>query len=986
MGGNEHPGRTAAAQGDTAVRAAHRRGLIDGTFLRSKVARRIFGQFLLLTLAPALLITMLAFYWVDGLLVAQKRNEISGLSKSVGMATFQRLSTVDDVVKSLGAEVEAGARARSLLSQRALGKVDALAMLGADGRMQSLFGVLDGIGRPLSEGERKHLAAGRALLRRVDSAGSPRFVLVRELSASGQQRYLAAEINSGFLWEEFSELPYRTDLCVVQPPDQMLTCSVTAPKALLSAAIRDPAPDMRGVLQWRDGDAEHVAGYYRLALKPAFLAPEWMVLASQPRAEAVAPYEAFLRIFAPSVVLAVLLVVALTLTQVRRNLVPLERLLDGTRRLSARQFDGRIPVEQGDEFGELAEAFNTMSSRLGSQFRALTALSEMDRALLGGAGIDAVVGMMLRRLPDIVAVDAAGVAIMDPSGQPLARAYLRESGRDTPVSQTRIVLSTGEIEELRRERDLLRLRAGDGSRNYLAGMQTLGMSAYVVLPVVWKERLAGMLVLARRTAVEVASADLVHVREFRDRLGVALSTAARDEQLYTQTHYDALTGLPNRFHFRDHLTQQIVAASRSQTRLAVLWIDLDRFKDVNDSAGHSVGDALLIKLADRMRRRSHDGCFIARLGGDEFAIAVQVPAGSDGVQACVEELQRVLAEPFAIEGEERYLSASVGIAMYPHDADTTDALLKNAETAMYRAKSDGRNTIVYFEERMNVEARSRAELERDMRRGIARLEFELYYQPQLDLRSGAVSGAEALIRWNHPQRGLLAPGHVIDVAEAVGLIEPLGRWILMHACEQCAELRARGVPLDRVSVNISAKQLKQADFLSYVERVLRDSGLPPHCLELEITETLLMTWEHDVDEKFAALRDLGVRLAMDDFGTGYSSLAYLRQFPFDVVKIDRSFIRDIEDNAESRAIAAAAIALARALRKEVVAEGVETEGQLAILNELGCELIQGYYFARPMPYARLSEFVAACSKSAGAKKHDAAAAALAIAARNRSAA
>jgi diguanylate cyclase (GGDEF)-like protein len=981
MGGNTYPGRDAAA-GSRAIAP----GLIDGTFLRSKVARRIFGQFLLLTLAPALLITMLAFYWVDGLLVEQKRNELSGLSKSIGMATYQRLSTADDVVRLLGAEVEAGARARSLLSQRALGKVDALAIVGADGRAQPLFGVLDGIGRPLSEAERRHLASGHALLRQVDAAGAPRFVLVREFSAREQQRYIAAEINGGFLWEEFTELPYRTDLCVVQHPDRMLTCSVTAPKALLAAVTRNPAADMRGVLQWRDGDAEHLAGFYRLPLKPAFLAPEWTVLASQPRAEAVAPYEAFLRIFAPAVVVAVLLVVALTLTQVRRNLVPLERLLDGTRRVSARQFDGRIPVEHGDEFGELAEAFNTMSSRLGSQFRALTALSEMDRALLGGAGIDAVVGMMLRRLPDIIDVDAAGVAIMDPSGQPLARGYLRESGTDMPVSQTRIVLSAGEIEELRRERDLLRLRSADGSRNYLAGMHSLGMSAFVVLPVVWKDRLAGMLMLARRTTAEVAAADLVHVREFRDRLGVALSTAARDEQLYTQTHYDALTGLPNRFHFRDHLTQQLVAASRTQARLAVLWIDIDRFKDVNDSAGHSIGDALLVKLSDRLRRRAHDNCFIARLGGDEFAIAVQIPAGSDGAQACVEDLQRVLAEPFAIEGDERFLSASVGIAVYPNDGDSTDALLKNAETAMYRAKSDGRNTIVYFEERMNVEARGRAELERDMRRGIARLEFELYYQPQLDLRSGAVSGAEALIRWNHPQRGLLAPGHFIDVAEAVGLIEPLGRWILMHACEQCAELRARGVPLNRVSVNISAKQLKQPDFLSYVERVLRDSGLPAQCLELEITETLLMTWEHDVDEKFAALRDLGVRLAMDDFGTGYSSLAYLRQFPFDVVKIDRSFIRDIEDNAESRAIAAAAIALARALRKEVVAEGVETEGQLTILAELGCELIQGYYFARPMPFVRLNEFVAACSKSAGAKKHDAAAAALAVAARNRSAA
>jgi EAL domain-containing protein (putative c-di-GMP-specific phosphodiesterase class I) len=278
---------------------------------------------------------------------------------------------------------------------------------------------------------------------------------------------------------------------------------------------------------------------------------------------------------------------------------------------------------------------------------------------------------------------------------------------------------------------------------------------------------------------------------------------------------------------------------------------------------------------------------------------------------------------------------------------------------MYRAKATGRNKCVYFEDRMNAEARARVSLERELRRAIAQEEFELHYQPQLDLRTGEICGAEALVRWNHPQHGLLLPSHFVGLVEEVGLIEPLGRWILDQACAQYKALVSQGIRLKRLSVNVSARQFRQKDFVDFVTRTIAKHALLPLCFELEITESLLMSANEEVDQALRALKELGVRLAIDDFGTGYSSLAYLKHFSFDVVKIDKSFIHDLEANAESRAITNAIIAMAHALDKEVVAEGVETEGQLAILRSLGCDQIQGYLFSKSLAADKLMKFAAA---------------------------
>jgi diguanylate cyclase (GGDEF)-like protein len=877
------------------------------------------------------------------------------------MALYERLLLVEDLLQQLAPDMTGAADRRSDPSIRAKDKIISLALIRSDATTQRLFGPTTTIRYAPSADERHHLAEGKTLLFSVNEPRSEqRVFMMRALGKNEPRRgYLLAELDRRFLWGDPTELPYGTDICIFGEVNEVLYCSTPTVPPVLATIAHDDAPSASRQLEWTDKQVRYLAGYYRILLKPKFFIHGWTVVVSQPESEALAAASAFMHLFLPVLALAILMVIMLSVTQIRRTLVPLERLIDGTRRIAAQDFGDRIDIARRDEFGELADSFNTMASRLGKQFHALTTLSEIDRVILSTLDVDRVLAMILARLNDVIPADCICITIADPDSADTARSHVQDYHTRGAPFAARTELQRDEIEELTAGPDIFWVEHGDARKGYLAPLAAFPATAFLVLPIVWKDMLSGIIVLGYRKRPVLTDDEMTHARDFRDRLGVALSTAARDEQLYYQARYDALTGLPNRLYFKDELSQQLVQAARAQTCVAVLFVDLDHFKDVNDTAGHSAGDFLLQEVATRLKQCTRESDFIARLGGDEFTVLLPGITTPESAGVLADKLVQAMARPFLIEGEERFLSASVGIAVYPHDGTTADALLKNADTAMYRAKATGRNKSVYFEDRMNVEARARVALERELRRAIAQTEFELHYQPQLELRTGEICGAEALLRWNHPQRGLLLPSHFVGLAEEVGLIEPLGRWILDQACAQYKLLASRGIRLNRLSVNVSARQFRQSDFVDFVARTVAKHEVLPPCLELEITESLLMSANDDVHQALRALKDLGIRLAIDDFGTGYSSLAYLKQFSFDIVKIDKSFVRDLEANAESRAITGAIVAMAHALRKEVVAEGVETEGQLAILRSLACDQIQGYLFARTLAPREFMEFAAA---------------------------
>ncbi len=448
-----------------------------------------------------------------------------------------------------------------------------------------------------------------------------------------------------------------------------------------------------------------------------------------------------------------------------------------------------------------------------------------------------------------------------------------------------------------------------------------------------------------------------HVTHYVGILNDITETRRYQEQLEHHVNHDALTGLANRHLLQDRLQQALFRADRRSLSCAVMFLDLDHFKLVNDGLGHHVGDDLLKKVARELELILRPEDTVARFGGDEFVlIATEVHTLTD-VTEIAERIVTRLAVPMFVEDQEISVSASLGIAVYPHDGATVEELLKNADAAMYHAKEGGRNAFSYYRREMNIAISSQFAMKAKLAKAVENGELVLHYQPQAEARSVELVGFEALVRWEHPELGRIPPDDFIPMAEETGLIVPIGEWVLVTACRFAADLRKRGLDCGRVAVNLSARQFYQANLAKLIERILDESGLPPHCLELEITESMMMGNTEKVLGILSELKEMNIQLAVDDFGTGYSSLGYLKRFPIDRLKIDRSFIDDVATSPHDATIAKAIISLAHNLGLHVIAEGVENHAQLSFLAENSCDEIQGYLLSRPLDELSLLRFV-----------------------------
>ncbi|HWF99950.1 MAG TPA: EAL domain-containing protein [Steroidobacteraceae bacterium] len=447
---------------------------------------------------------------------------------------------------------------------------------------------------------------------------------------------------------------------------------------------------------------------------------------------------------------------------------------------------------------------------------------------------------------------------------------------------------------------------------------------------------------------------------------------AANRQLRHLATHDALTGLPNRVLLDDRLAQAMAHANRDGQPFALLVVDLDRFKLINDSLGHRAGDVVLDQTSRRLSSVVRDIDTVARTGGDEFIVLINPSGGPDDALAIARRAKEALRAPIRVSGVELHVTCSVGIAYYPTNASSADSLIARADAAMYCAKQRGRNNVQCFAEGMDADTVGRVSLESDLHAAIEAGQFELHYQPKAETASGDVYSAEALIRWRHPQRGLIQPGDFIPLAEESGLINEIGAWVLHEACRQCAEWRRSGLPELRVAVNVAATQFRRGDLLDVVKGALADAGLDPRYLEIELTESAVMTHPEESAAILEQLSRMGVVVAVDDFGTGYSSINYLRRFPIDKLKIDRSFVRELGCETDA-SIVQAIISLAHSLRLKVVAEGVETPDQLRFLRSLGCDQYQGFHFSPPLPPAEFAELLRGWQRPEDAQSRDEAA-------------
>ncbi|WP_275099843.1 putative bifunctional diguanylate cyclase/phosphodiesterase [Sedimenticola hydrogenitrophicus] len=667
---------------------------------------------------------------------------------------------------------------------------------------------------------------------------------------------------------------------------------------------------------WRHDD-RHFLGFGKLPLQGG--APVVFVFGVGTD-DLVKNFEVFkTSIIAVLIVMAMLVLPAGFILLSRNISQPLERLASGVRALGRGDYIELDTRGSRDEIGELAHAFNEMSQALRSR----------------EAG--------LRKLSLAVEQSPVSVMITDPDGciEYVNDRFVEVSGysREEALGAKPSLLKSGNT-PLERYRQLWdAVLGGSVWRGQLSNRRKNG-------ELYWEEAVIA--------PVKDGHDQVTHLIAVKEDITLRKSY---EEQLLRQANYDSLTDLPNRLLVLDRLSQALAYAGRHELSVAVIFIDLDNFKKVNDTLGHAVGDALLVKIAHRFGQVLRGGDTLARLGGDEFLVVIPDVAGQNEAGNIAEKIIRTLEQSIRLEGREIYITASLGISLYPTDGQDSPILMRNADAAMYHAKDSGRNTYRFFTPAMNENALRRLEMESRLRHALKNGELSLHYQPQVGADGGELLGAEALLRWHNPVLGQVPPDKFIPLAEDLGVIHEIGEWILLTACCQAYAWFGECQSQFRMAVNVSPLQLRDGRIVPVVRRVLEQSGLPPAMLELELTEGLLMENPEEKEALLRELKRLGVTLALDDFGTGYSSLSYLRRFPFDILKIDRSFIRDLTTDPDDAELTLSIISMAHSLRLQVVAEGVETLEQLQFLQAHRCDLIQGFYFSKPLPAAGFSAWL-----------------------------
>lgn len=925
---------------------------LETKFMRSRVARRMLLFFVISAFIPVLFLAVLSYWESNQQLTRQAQTRLDAVSKIYQTSIYDRLLLLDRALIEVSQQLTENELPNDMQVQLQ-DKFRHLALQFSDGKFLTLLGQ-DMPVTSLSSAALQHLQHGQPLLvtQRMDS-DIRIFVLRAQSLSTDQSVIIRAEIIPEFLWGNPEDFVLDNNLCIFNELNINLFCT-NVPIYPVLEDLQEKTRATKGNLYWRHQGENFIASYHEIFLQAKFMTPRWVVLASQPEMEALHALKQFNTIFWGSVILSILLILLLSMTQIRRVLVPLEQLIDGTRRLSGRDFTAKVSVSSTDEFGELASSFNAMSDRLGYQFETLEALAKIDRDILSSLDMDSIATDVLSHLKKLTGAEFGSISVMNAKSSLSMHTVVSNGSADKPTVTTDVLLENTHALLIQHQR-------GIWVDHQLIKQQikeyTTAVRYFFLFPLNWKEQMVGFIALGCQNRQHWVEDENQLIQDYADRIAVALFTRNREEMLIRQARIDALTGLPNRFLFVEQLQKEIAKAHRTTARFAVFYIDLDRFKKINDSLGHSIGDKLLCDAGRRLQHCVRESDMVARLGGDEFAVLVNPVEHEHIATRIADDIVQSLTKPFFLDGDDNVVGASIGIALFPSDGESVEELMRNSDIAMYRAKANSGNRYIFFEESMNSEVIRRANTERELRKAIAEKQFVLHYQPQIDPKTNLPRGVETLVRWNHPRLGLISPASFIPIAEEAGLIVDIGYFILHEACAQYRAWCDQGIVLDYVAVNVSVEQFSHAHFVQSVEAALRNNDMPAHCLELEITESVLMNDTTVVLEVLHRLRQMGIQLSIDDFGTGYSSLSYLEQLPFDTLKIDISFVNKIQDDRSGGTIAATIAAMAHTLGKKVVAEGVETQAQLDFLRNHDCELIQGFYFSRPLPACELAAFV-----------------------------
>ena len=784
--------------------------------------------------------------------------------------------------------------------------------------------------------------------------------MARSVSAGGFPRLAYFELAPDWLWRESVPTTPAMVMAVVDADGHVLHTvgSLPTDAGRMFAGYVSLAGERTAAvrpLAWQAGGSEWHGILTHLPLvNERVTAVPWAVVAFSRDVPFLARSGAIWEIF--PFVLAVALAAAWlgAIYLGRRYRLPLLRLRESLPALPERRYEPIVPCG-ADEPRMLIDELNRCSVDLYEQFHALETLGEIDKLLLGSAELEQVLDAVLSRVQSVTRCHCVGITLRDSDAPGRGRVYSAAKGlSELPVS--RVELDDDMLTTLATEsRGLTVARCEECRHSFLKPLKDTGADFFWLWPVIVSDRVEAILAVGYHEAPAANPHLARNGGQFAERLAVALSKSARDERLYRQAHFDPLTALPNRILFRDRLAQEVANASAGLSRGALLYIDLDHFKRVNDSVGHIAGDQMLTILAQRLRSCVKEGDTVARLGGDEFTIILRNVADPESARTVGERIIDSLRLPVNIGGRDHFVCASIGITLFPDDGSTIDDLMRNADTAMYRAKDLGRGCTTFFD--LDMGRKPTPATDSGLHLALRRREFSLFYQPQFAVSNGKLTGVEALLRWQTPRDGLRQPAEFIPAAEESGLIIDIGGWVLDAACAQLAAWRDAAIAPPRLALNVSAQQLKHVEFPKLVRRALDKYGLSAELIELELTESVFA--DEAAGATLARLQQLGVHLALDDFGTGYSSLSYLRQYPIGTVKIDRTFLEEVPQNPASSTLVETIIVMSHALGKRVVAEGIETAEQLDFLRERRCDIAQGFYLARPLSSHVVTELLQA---------------------------
>ncbi|MEN8204525.1 MAG: EAL domain-containing protein [Pseudomonadota bacterium] len=925
---------------------------------RGKLSRKILKLFLASAFLPVVVIGFLSY----GHVVKQLRDQSYELSrqasKAIGMELFDRLSLaasrLDRVADLLRTSQHAwgipllGNNADMLLG------FESVAIVSNTGVIKNLKGDL-GYLPALTIRQKNHLAQGSSVVSiQTGEEGAVDILVLNMFDPDNREKGLVAgKIKKTFLWNVRDTLPVSSGLTVLGSSNTVLYHSLPGREDDARFFDIRSLSATSGHFDWSVAGSKYLAGYWSLFTEGRFSIHDWTIVVSQTESDALSAVSGFRSIYVPVLVLMVLIMSLAVTYLIRKKLAPLVELRDATQRIAGGDFNGKVNASSNDELGELGNAFNTMTSKLGGLFSSLSTMAEIDRLILSSFDADYIVSTALARSSDLTPCVVTAILRLDEDHSQSGLISVKSSQAEAPLIEESVRLSADDIHELNKNPHDLFVTCADGCPAYVTAMANQDVRTVLLLPMFIKQKLAAVLMFGYASEFDASKEERVHLREFSDHVAVALSNSGWEERLYHQAHYDALTNLPNRALLKDRLNQAIARAQRNSSCVGVIFLDLDHFKRVNDSLGHSSGDLLLKEMAQLLVNSVRDVDTVVRFGGDEFIVIIpDIEHGKDVITelgVVADKILELTQPGILLENHSVHVDMSVGISIYPKDGKIADELIKNADSAMYHAKDQGRRCYRFYSQELNAKTLRRLELEQELRDAIENDEFELYYQAKVDGELGYLKAAEALIRWNHPERGLVSPFEFIPVLEETGLISKVGDWVIQSACAQTKVWNDAGLPSIRVSVNVSPRQFRDGNLAANVAGILRSTDTDPSRLELEVTEEMIMD---DTDRTIGMLKrlhDMGLCISVDDFGTGYSSLSYLRQLPVDILKIDQSFVKTLMEDASAQAITSSIIVLAHKLGLAVTAEGVETEQQWNLLRKWRCDELQGYLFSKPLP-------------------------------------